>query len=61
MKTILAIGVGFMIARQIYGNMNKQEARKMEENMKKKLTDFMKEKGFSEQEIKKKSNEILGV
>ena len=61
MKTVLAISIGFFIARQIYINMDKSEARKKEKAVEKKLKDFLTEKGLSPKEIKQQSKEILGV
>ncbi|WP_010520472.1 hypothetical protein [Aquimarina agarivorans] len=60
MKTILTLGVGFWLGRQLYINYDKQEALQREAKIKKRLTSFLETNGFSKAELKKYSNKIIG-
>ncbi|WP_407264861.1 hypothetical protein R5N98_12425 [Tenacibaculum maritimum] len=60
MKTILTLGVGFWLGRQIYVNYDKRTALKKEAQLKARLQKFLKDNDFSETESKKQSNRIVG-
>ncbi len=60
MKTIITLGVGFWLGRQLYINYDKQQALKKEEIIKKRLTSFLEENNFSKAELKKYATKIIG-
>lgn len=60
MKTILTLGVGFWLGRQIYINYDKRTALRKEAQLKKRLLDFLEENDFSKAESKKHLNRIVG-
>ena len=60
MKTIITLGVGFWLGRQLFINFDRQEALKKETAIKKRLVSFLKEKRFSSTELKQYSNKIIG-
>jgi ribosomal protein S3 len=60
MKTILTLGVGFWLGRQIYVNYDKRTALKKEAQIKARLQKFLEDNDFSKTEIKKQSNRIIG-
>lgn len=60
MKTILTLGVGFWLGRQIYINYDKRTALRKEAELKKRLLDFLEENDFSKAESKKHLNRIVG-
>ncbi|MCB0374448.1 MAG: hypothetical protein KDD04_00860 [Sinomicrobium sp.] len=61
MRTVLALAVGFWIARQIYVNFDKQQARIKEAKVKKRLRAFLEENGLSPDEADMQSKRILKV
>jgi len=60
MKTILTLGVGFWLGRQIYINYDKRTALKKEAQLKARLQQFLEDNDFSKTESKKQSNRIVG-
>ena len=60
MKTIITLGVGFWLGRQLYINYDKQQALKKEAIIKKRLTSFLEENNFSKAELKKYATKIIG-
>jgi hypothetical protein len=60
MKTILTLGVGFWLGRQIYINYDKRTALKKEAQLKTRLQKFLEDNDFSKAESKKQSNRIIG-
>ncbi|WP_339625478.1 hypothetical protein [uncultured Winogradskyella sp.] len=60
MKTILTLGVGFWLGRQIYINYDKRTALKKEAQLKARLQKFLEDNDFSKTESKKQSNRIVG-
>jgi hypothetical protein len=60
MKTILTLGVGFWLGRQIYVNYDKRTALKKEAQLKVRLQKFLEDNDFSKTESKKQSNRIVG-
>ena len=60
MKCVLALGIGFIIGRQVYINLNKMEALKKEKRAKEKLHQLLEENGFSLREAEDRAKEILG-
>tara|TARA_R100001377_G_scaffold59715_1_gene36040 strand:- start:597 stop:779 length:183 start_codon:yes stop_codon:yes gene_type:complete len=60
MKTILTLGVGFWLGRQIYVNYDKRTALKKEAQIKARLQKFLADNDFSKTESKKQSNRIVG-
>lgn len=60
MKTILTLGVGFWLGRQIYVNYDKRTALKKEAQLKARLQKFLEDNDFSKTESKKQSNRIVG-
>lgn len=60
MKTVLTLGVGFWLGRQIYINYDKRTALKKEAQLKARLQKFLEDNDFSTAESKKQSNRIVG-
>ena len=60
MKTIITLGVGFWLGRQLYINYDKKEALEKEQAIKKRLAIFLKENQFSTSELKQHSKKIIG-
>ena len=60
MKTIITLGIGFWLGRQIYINYDKKESRQKEARLKKRLLDFLEVNNFSKIESKKQAKTILG-
>tara|TARA_R110002094_G_scaffold59622_1_gene70437 strand:+ start:148 stop:330 length:183 start_codon:yes stop_codon:yes gene_type:complete len=60
MKTILTLGVGFWLGRQIYINYDKRTALRKEAQLKKRLRDFLEDNDFTKTESKKHINRIVG-
>ena len=60
MKTIITLGIGFWLGRQIYINYDKKESRQKEARLKKRLLDFLEVNNFSKTESKKQAKTILG-
>lgn len=60
MKTILTLGVGFWLGRQIYINYDKRTALRKEAQLKKRLQDFLEDNDFTKTESKKHINRIVG-
>ncbi|QRM89523.1 hypothetical protein FG167_09870 [Lacinutrix sp. WUR7] len=59
MKTILTLGVGFWLGRQIYVNYDKRTALKKEAALKARLQQFLEDNNFSKTESQKQSNRIV--
>jgi hypothetical protein len=59
MKTILTLGVGFWLGRQMYVNYDKRTALKKEAQLKARLQKFLEDNNFSKTESKKQSNRIV--
>lgn len=60
MKTILTLGVGFWLGRQLYINYDKRTALKKEAQLKARLQQFLEDNNFSKSESKKQSNRLVG-
>tara|TARA_R110002050_G_scaffold63730_4_gene139143 strand:+ start:877 stop:1059 length:183 start_codon:yes stop_codon:yes gene_type:complete len=60
MKTILTLGVGFWLGRQICVNYDKRTALKKEAQLKARLQKFLEDNDFSKIDSIKKSNRIVG-
>lgn len=60
MKTILTLGVGFWLGRQIYINYDKRTVLKKEAQLKARLQKFLEENDFTKAESQKQKNRILG-
>ncbi|MEQ3656522.1 MAG: hypothetical protein ABNH00_11715 [Dokdonia sp.] len=60
MKTILTLGVGFWLGRQLYINYDKRTALKKEAQLKARLQQFLEDHNFSKAESKKQSNRLVG-
>ena len=58
-RTVLALGVGFWLARQIYINQDKNEARKKEAQIKNRINNLLKEYGLTKTEMKEATQEIM--
>lgn len=58
MKALITFALGFVIARQLYINFDKEEARKKEAQIKSKVKSLLREVGLSEREVEKATNEI---
>lgn len=61
MKTIITLAVGFWLGRQIYIKYDKEQAKEMEEGIKKRLQSFLKENGLTKTEVKETTEEIIGI
>ncbi|WP_452223684.1 hypothetical protein [Lacinutrix chionoecetis] len=60
MKTILTLGVGFWLGRQLYINYDKRTALKKEAQLKARLQQFLEDNNFTKTESKKQSNRLVG-
>lgn len=60
MKTILTLGVGFWLGRQIYINYDKRTVLRKEAQLKKRLQSFLEDNDFTKTESKKHINRIVG-
>ena len=60
MREVIALSVGFLLARQLYINQEKKEARRKEQGVKNRLHQFLKDKGLTPEEVKKQLNELMG-
>ena len=60
MKTVITLGVGFWLGRQIYINYDKKTALKKEKEVKQRLVEFLEAQDFSKSDTIKFSNKILG-
>lgn len=60
MKTILTLGVGFWLGRQIYINYDKRTAHRKEAQLKKRLQSFLEDNDFTKTESEKHINRIVG-
>ena len=61
MKTIITLAVGFWLGRQIYIKYDKEQAKEMEEGVKKRLQSFLEENGLTKTEVKETTEEIIGI
>ncbi len=59
MKSLMTFALGFFIARQVYINFDKQEARNKEARLKRKVEDLLEDIGLSKKEAQEHSTEIL--
>jgi len=59
MKTILTLGVGFWLGRQLYINYDKKAAKKKEAQVKKRLLQFLEDKKFTRAELKAYTQQII--
>ncbi|GER60112.1 MULTISPECIES: hypothetical protein [Flavobacteriaceae] len=59
MKTILTLGVGFWLGRQLYINYDKRTALRKEAQLKARLQQFLEQNDFSKTDSKKHSNTIF--
>jgi len=60
-RTVIALAVGFWLARQIYINKDKAEARKKEAQIKQKLSSFLRENRLTKTELKATTDEIMNA
>jgi hypothetical protein len=61
MKSLFTFALGLIIARQVYINFDKVEAREKEARVKGKLQGLLKDIGLTSAEAKAESEEILGT
>lgn len=61
MRTILALAVGFWIARTLYINFDKEQTRKKQATIKKRLTAFLEENGLSPGEAVEQSEKMFRI
>ncbi len=59
MRAVFTFALGFIIARQVYINFDKQEARNKETKLKQKIDSVLKDIGLSPKEIKEQTHKIL--
>ena len=59
MKTILTLGVGFWLGRQLYINYDKRTALRKEAQLKARLQQFLEQNDVSKTDSKKHSNTIF--
>lgn len=59
MKSLITFALGFIIARQVYINFDKQEARNKEAKLKQKVEDLLEDIGLSKKEAKEQSQQLL--
>ena len=60
MKTILTLGVGFWLGRELYLKYDKKATYRKRQQISKRLEVFLKSNGFNEQQQKVYSKEIIG-
>lgn len=60
MKTILTLGVGFWLGRQIYINYDRRTALRKEAQLKARLKQFLEDNDFSKTESEQHINRIVG-
>ncbi|PZX43519.1 hypothetical protein LX97_00520 [Nonlabens dokdonensis] len=59
MRTIITLGVGFWLGRQLYINHDKRVARAKETRLKRRLVSFLKEKDLDTKNAQKQANQLL--
>lgn len=59
MKTVVTLGVGFWLGRQLYMNYDRKNTLRKERALKKRLSDFLEQQQFSEKDIEKIYHQIL--
>ena len=59
MRTIITLGVGFWLGRQLYINHDKRVARARETRLKQRLVSFLKEKDLDLKNAQKKADQLL--
>lgn len=57
-KAALTFGLGFFIATQFYRNIDKEEAKKKEERIKRRVQEILEDVGLTKKEAKKQSTSI---
>ena len=60
MRTIITLGIGFWMGRQLYINHDKRVARAREAKLKQRLMSLLKEKDPKQTQIEKQANKRLG-
>jgi alkanesulfonate monooxygenase SsuD/methylene tetrahydromethanopterin reductase-like flavin-dependent oxidoreductase (luciferase family) len=58
-RTVITLAVRFWLARHIYINQDKKEARKKEAQIKQKLSNFLMQNGLTKTELRNTINEIM--
>jgi len=59
MRTIITLGVGFWLGRQLYINHDKRVARARETRLKQRLVSFLKEKDLDLKNAQKQADHLL--
>ena len=59
MRTIITLGVGFWLGRQLYINYDKRIARARETRLKQRLVSFLKEKDLDLKNAQKQADQLL--
>lgn len=59
MRTIITLGVGFWLGRQLYINHDKRVARAKETRLKQRLVSFLKEKDLDLKKAQKQADQLL--
>ena len=59
MRTIITLGVGFWLGRQLYINHDKRVARAKETRLKQRLISFLKEKDLDLKNAQKQADQLL--
>ena len=60
MKTVLTLGVGFWLGREIYLRYDKKATQKKQQQIKRRLETFLRRTDFNESEREGFSKEIMG-
>lgn len=60
MRTVLALAVGFWIARKIYIGYDKQQALEKEAQVKKRIRQFLEDQGLTVKEAEKEAKTMFG-
>lgn len=60
MRTIITLGIGFWMGRQLYINHDKRVTSAREAKLKQRLVAFLKEKDLKQNQIEKQANQLLG-
>lgn len=60
MRTVIALAIGFWVGRQIYINYDKEEARRKEADVKRRMKQFLEDNGLTRTEAQEQTEEMFG-
>lgn len=59
MRTVIGLAIGFIIARQIYINYDKEQANQKEKALKNRLKRFLQDNGLTLREAEHEANKLI--